>query len=43
MGNRRDSRGWRFCPKTFGRNDLHDLKILLAGTSASSLSSDENE
>jgi hypothetical protein len=28
MGRWRDSRCWRFCPKTFRRNDLHDLKIL---------------
>ena len=36
MGRWRDSRGWRFCPKTFRRNDLHDLKILVAETLAGS-------
>ena len=30
MGNWTHSRGWRFRHKTFCRNDLHDLKVLLA-------------
>ena len=37
MGRWRDSRGWRFCPKAFDRNDLHDLKIIATETLASSL------
>ena len=39
MGNWTHSRCWRFRPKTFCRNDLHDLKILLVETSESPLRS----
>ena len=37
MGNWRHSRGWRFCPKTFRRNDLHTPEFFWAESSKSSL------